>query len=159
MTYDTEVNWDLWYHSITDNNWGKSSYKKLSSLSNLFDYKYFEEIFRQDHFQNGMFFYMKENIFPNWEDPDNRNGSCLSFKVFSKDIMKEWNTLLLKCATGTILSEFNENINGISISPKKEFNIIKIWFSDHTFDYKKYFIEDDNYFRLDKSIYKKHDVN
>ena len=45
---------------------------------------------------------MKENIFPNWEDPDNRNGSCLSFKVFSKDIMKEWNTLLLKCATGTI---------------------------------------------------------
>ena len=73
--------------------------------------------------------------------------------------MKEWNTLLLKCATGTILNEFNENINGISISPKKEFNIIKIWFSDHTFNYKKYFIEDDNYFRLDKSIYKKHDVN
>ena len=94
MTYDTEVNWDLWYHSITDNNWGKSSYKKLSSLSNLFDYKYFKENFRQDHFQNGMFFYMKENIFPNWEDPDNRNGSCLSFKVFSKDIMKEWNTNL-----------------------------------------------------------------
>ena len=41
MAYDTEVKWDLWYHSITDNNWGKSSYKKLSSLSNLFDYKYF----------------------------------------------------------------------------------------------------------------------
>jgi hypothetical protein len=35
MTYDTEVKWDLWYHSITDNNWGKSSYKKLSTLTNL----------------------------------------------------------------------------------------------------------------------------
>jgi hypothetical protein len=102
---------------------------------------------------------MKEDIFPTWEDPDNRNGSCLSFKVYSKDIIKEWNTLLLKCVSGLILGDFNEKINGISISPKKEFNIIKIWFSDHTFDYKNYFIEDDNYFKLDKAIYKKHEVN
>ena len=31
--------------------------------------------------QNGMFFVMKRDIFPTWEDPRNRNGCFLSFKV------------------------------------------------------------------------------
>ena len=34
MAYDTNTKWDLWFHSITDNNWDKSSYKKLSSIDN-----------------------------------------------------------------------------------------------------------------------------
>ena len=101
---------------------------------------------------------MKDGIFPNWEDPDNRLGGCLSFKVYSKDIIEEWNNLLLRCITNNIL-EGNENeINGISISPKKEFNIIKIWFRNDGFDYKKHFTEFGEYFQLEKSLYKKHEV-
>jgi hypothetical protein len=150
--------WDLWYHSITDNKWGKSSYNKLSTIENLYDYKYSEDLFKQDHYQNGMFFYMKDGVFPNWEDPDNREGGCLSFKVFSKDIIEEWNELFLKCITGNILKDNNDEINGISISPKKEFNIIKLWFKDDDFDYKKQFIEYGEYFTLEKALYKKHDI-
>ena len=158
MNYSTQDKWDVWFHSITDNNWGKTSYKKLMTVNNLFDYKYLEENFQQDHYQNGMFFYMKDGIFPNWEDPDNRLGGCLSFKVYSKDIIEEWNNLLLRCITNNIL-EGNENeINGISISPKKEFNIIKIWSRNDGFDYKKHFTEFGEYFQLEKSLYKKHEV-
>ena len=158
MNYSTQDKWDVWFHSITVNNWGKTSYKKLMTVNNLFDYKYLEENFQQDHYQNGMFFYMKDGIFPNWEDPDNRLGGCLSFKVYSKDIIEEWNNLLLRCITNNIL-EGNENeINGISISPKKEFNIINIWFRKDGFDYKKQFTEFGEYFQLEKSLYKKHEV-
>ena len=121
-------NWDIWYHSIKENNWTKDSYKKISSIKTLCDYNYIKNTFQQDHYQNGMFFCMKENIFPNWEDPDNRNGGCLSFKVPSIKIIDEWNNLLLECINELILSDNNDEINGISISPKKEFNIIKIWF-------------------------------
>ena len=101
---------------------------------------------------------MKENIFPNWEDPDNRSGGCLSFKVTSIKVIDEWNTLLLKCITNQILNEHNEEINGISISPKKEFNIVKIWFKNNDFEYKKYFeSEKDSLISLENSLYKNHE--
>ena len=144
--------WELWYHSITDNNWGKNSYQNISQINNLYDYRYIIDTFEQDHYQNGMFFCMKKDIFPNWEDPDNRSGGCLSFKVSSTKIIEEWNQLLLKCISENILNEQHEEINGISISPKKEFNIIKIWFRNSSFDYHSKFKEEEN------SLYKKHEI-
>ena len=151
--------WDIWYHSITDNNWSKDSYKKIFTIENLLDYKYITDTYQQNHYQNGMFFCMKEDIFPNWEDPDNRNGGCLSFKIQSVKIIEEWNDLLLKCIKELTLKDNNDEINGISISPKKEFNIIKIWFKNHGFKYEDIFnLESDSHISLDKSLYKKHDI-
>jgi hypothetical protein len=152
-------NWDLWYHSINDNNWTKSSYQKIHQIKSLMDYKYVTTTFQQDHYQNGMFFCMKEDIFPNWEDPDNRNGGCLSFKIPSTNIISGWEELLLKCVTEKILfPEYAAEINGISISPKKEFNIIKIWFKNSSFEYQKYFDEEGTLINLQNTIYKKHEI-
>lgn len=151
--------WDIWYHSITDNNWRKDSYKKIFTIESLLDYRYVTDTYQQNHYQNGMFFCMKEDIFPNWEDPDNRNGGCLSFKIPSAKIIEEWNNLLLKCIKKLILKDNNDEINGISISPKKEFNIIKIWFKNHGIKYDDIFnSESDSYITLDKSLYKKHEI-
>ena len=83
-----EQKWILWYHSINDNNWGKNSYQKIYELNTIYDFQYIKDIFKQDHYQNGMFFCMKDDIFPNWEDPENRSGGCLSFnivKIWFKD--------------------------------------------------------------------------
>ena len=103
---------------------------------------------------------MKEDIFPNWEDPDNRNGGCLSFKIPSTNIISGWEELLLKCFTEKIISpEHADEINGISISPKKEFNIIKIWFKNSTFEYQKHFpSEEGTLINLQNTLYKKHDI-
>ncbi len=87
--------WVIWYHSINDNKWDKNSYQKIFEIKDLCDYQYIKESFKQDHYQNGMFFCMKDGIFPNWEDPDNRSGGCLSFKVTSIKVMDEWIELLL----------------------------------------------------------------
>ena len=57
-------NWDLWYHSINDNNWKKDSYKKIFSINSLCDYEYIKKTFQQDHYQNGMFFCMLLRYFP-----------------------------------------------------------------------------------------------
>ena len=35
-------------------------------------------------------FLMKDNINPLWEDDNNKNGGCFSFKVFNKDIETVW---------------------------------------------------------------------
>ncbi len=160
MEYNLDNNYTFWYHSIKNTKWDKNSYIKIYDIKNLFDYKLLNQILKKKHLQNGMFFIMKNNIFPNWEDPDNRNGGCLSFKIQSTNIINEWNNLLLKCITGNIVSsEFLDEINGISISPKKEFNIIKIWFKNHGFKYDDIFNSEANSnITLDKSLYKKHDI-
>ena len=59
---DLKNEWKLWFHSINDNNWNKSSYKQLFSLKDLFDTNLMMNIFKQNHYQNGMFFLMKEDI-------------------------------------------------------------------------------------------------
>ena len=52
-----------------------------------------------------------------------------------------------------------DEVNGISISPKKEFNIVKIWFKNDDFEYKKYFqSENDSLISLENSLYKKHEI-
>ena len=155
--YNLKEEWKIWYHSINDNKWTKDSYKEIFTLNNLFDYQYLINNFRQEHYQNGMFFIMKNDIFPNWEDPSNRMGGCLSFKVPSKNILSEWKLLLLHCISGNILT--NDQVNGISISPKKEFNIIKIWIKDHEYDYKCNFSKISDNIDISNSLYKKHDVN
>ena len=103
-----------------------------------------------------MFFLMRGNIFPTWEDPKNRLGSCLSFKVESNCIVDSWNILFLKFLTSNVLNEKNNEINGISITPKKEFNIIKLWFLNDNKKYLELFNEINPNLLLENSIYKKH---
>jgi len=125
--------WVLWNHSINDNNWSMNSYKKLYTINNLYDYKLLEEVVTNNNLQNTMLFLMRDEIFPIWEHPDNRMGSCASFKVASKDILTTWNNLIKNCIIENLENDIKNynNINGILISPKKEFNIIKIWFRDN----------------------------
>ena len=157
MDYNLSEDWKFWYHSIKDNNWNKESYNDLIDINILFDYHLIENTFKQNHYQHGMFFLMKKDIFPNWEDPSNRTGGCMSFKVKSTNILNEWNELILRCLTKNIMSENNELINGISISPKREFNIVKVWFSENKEDiFKKNYNEYGNDFIITNSIYKKH---
>ena len=156
--YKLNTNWCLWYHSINDTNWKNNSYKNIYDIKNVLDIKFLNDTIHKIHLQNSMFFLMREGIFPNWEDPDNRSGGCLSFKVTSIKVMDEWIELLLRCITDNILNEKNEEINGISISPKKEFNIIKIWLRNHGFDYKKHLtIEEPSLINIENSLYKKHE--
>ena len=56
------------------------------------------------------------------------------------------------------MKDLNDKINGISISPKKEFNIIKLWFSEKDVNYKDNFIEYSD-LNIDNSIYKAHSIN
>ena len=149
--------WVLWYHSLKNKSWDNKSYVKVIEIKSLLDYKLLEEIMRINHLQNGMFFLMKNDIFPTWEDPKNRMGGCISFK-YDNNILNEWLKILLLCITEE-LSDYNKEINGLSISPKKEFNILKVWIKDDLKDYKTLIKEYDPFMKLDKCMYKKHELS
>lgn len=156
--YKLNSPWDLWYHSIEDNNWSNSSYKFLYKINNLCDIKFLKDNIQQNYLQNGMFFIMREDIFPTWEDPDNREGCSVSFKIPASKLYKEWNNFIERVLTEDILKDkekMNE-INGISISPKKEFNILKLWLRNDIEDFTSFIKEYPVYIVKDKSIKKKH---
>ena len=149
--------WVLWYHSLKNKSWDNNSYVKVVEIKSLLDYKLLEDIMRINHLQNGMFFLMKNDIFPTWEDPKNRMGGCISFK-YDNNILNEWLKILLLCITEN-LSEYNKEINGLSMAPKKEFNILKIWIKNDSKDYKTLIKEYEPFIKLDKCIYKKHELS
>ena len=156
--YNLKNKWVLWYHSLKNKSWDNKSYIKVIEIKSLLDYKLLEDIMKINHLQNGMFFLMKNDIFPTWEDPKNRLGGCISFK-YNNNILKEWMKIILLLITENLSDDNINEINGLSISPKKEFNIVKVWIKDDSKDYMSIVKEYEPLVKLDKSIYKKHELS
>jgi len=156
--YKLQTSWILWNHKLNDNNWKNNSYKNIFEINNLYDYKFLENIMTLQNLQNTMFFLMRKDIFPTWEDPDNRDGCCASFKVPLKDIRNIWIQLVIDIISENIHIDKNKYdvINGISIAPKKEFNIIKIWFKKDIQNINKSIRLYDHYINVENCRLKKH---
>ena len=159
--YQLNTNWCLWYHSINDTNWKKNSYQNLYTIQNLYDLKILNDTIQKIHLQNSMFFLMRENIFPTWEDPDNREGCCISFKISGKILKEQWELIMNNILIEDILKDKSnsEYLNGISISPKKEFNIVKLWLRKNDENYTDHLKEYEPYFTKDKALIKKHELS
>ena len=79
--------------------------------------------------KNCMLFVMRAGITPMWEDPQNRRGGCFSYKVTNKTVVGVWRrlTYLLAGYSLTVDPAHMDYVNGITISPKRGFCILKIW--------------------------------
>lgn len=127
--------WTLWAHLPHDPDWTLDSYKKIVTLESV------EEAIALIHntpanmVDNCMLFVMKEGIKPIWEDPKNRTGGCFSYKINNKIVHNVWRNLFFVLLGGTLSRRqgFVDNINGITISPKKNFCIIKVWMASTTY--------------------------
>ena len=126
--------WTLWAHLPHNTDWSIKSYIKISTLSTVEESIAIIETLPNILIENCMLFLMKDGIKPIWEDPNNRNGGCFSYKIISKNVCKTWKELSYVTIGETIskLIPFVNKVNGITISPKKNFSIIKIWMSDCT---------------------------
>lgn len=134
--------WSVYFHNPISNNWDRDGYIKIADISSIEDFwKVYNEL--NDQIHNGMFFFMREHIFPTWDDPLNKDGSFLSFKVL-KDKIEEFSvTILMRMLGETILVDEERTkwdcVNGVSFSPKKNFCIVKIWFKNKSLKAKNLF--------------------
>ena len=124
--------WTLWAHLPHNTDWTVKSYIKISTLSTVEETIGVTETLPSILVENCMLFLMREGIKPTWEDPKNRNGGCFSYKVFNKYVYSVWKELTYVVVGGTVSKQqsFVNKVSGITISPKKNFCIIKIWMSD-----------------------------
>ncbi len=124
--------WCLWAHLPHDTDWSTKSYKKIYTFGTVEETIALTETLPDILVQNCMLFLMRDGVFPAWEDPKNRNGGCFSYKVVNKNVYEVWKDLTYLIVGDSISkqSSFVANVTGITISPKKNFCIIKIWMSN-----------------------------
>jgi len=125
-------NWTLWAHLPHNTNWSIGSYIPISTFKTVEETIAVTETLPPVLVENCMLFIMREGIKPTWEDPKNRNGGCFSYKVINKNVYKVWKDLTYVVVGSTISKNANfvNCVTGITISPKKNFCIIKIWMTD-----------------------------
>ena len=124
--------WMLWAHLPQDSNWALDSYKRVSRLESIEETISIIETLPEPLVNNCMLFVMRDGIAPMWEDPKNRDGGNFSYKISNKIVIETWRDLSYMLV-GESLSSNNDianSVTGISISPKKNFCIIKIWFNN-----------------------------
>jgi translation initiation factor 4E len=128
--------WNLFYHLPDDKSWNLNSYKIiLKNINNTETVVALNNNVSDKIIKYSMLFLFRANIAPMWEDPANAKGGSFSFKVYNSKVVSIWK-LLVCSLVGETLCIDNENIklvNGITISPKRKFCIIKIWMKNCLF--------------------------
>lgn len=122
--------WDLYYHLPQDKNWSLNSYKIImTDIDEIEKVIAINETIPENVVKYCMLFLMRKGITPMWEDPKNREGGCFSFKIMNKFVHSVWKSLFYSVCGETLCidKKYNEFVNGITISPKKNFCTIKIW--------------------------------
>lgn len=121
--------WTLWAHLPHDTDWTIKSYKPIMTFSSAEEAVALCETLPSKMVKNCMLFLMRKGIQPVWEDDKNRKGGCFSYKVNNKSVPDAWKNLSYSLIGETLTEDMNllPQINGITISPKKSFCIIKIW--------------------------------
>jgi hypothetical protein len=124
--------WNLWAHLPQDPEWTIKSYKLVYKFNSVEETIAITESLPEVLIKNCMLYIMKDGINPMWEDSKNRNGGCFSYKVSNKNVYEVWRDLTYVLVGETISTNlpFVNSVTGITISPKKNFCIVKIWLSN-----------------------------
>jgi hypothetical protein len=119
--------WKIWYHHEKDN-WKLSGYKNIYEINTVGDFwRLYNNWNKLKGVNSKHFFFMKDDITPLWEDPENINGGCWSFKVPELEAEKLWTDLSIYIVCNQLTNDPTDII-GLSICLKKNnFSVIKIW--------------------------------
>lgn len=163
----THTQWILWYHNPVNKQWGLDSYKDIIEISSIEDFCVLKNTWKKclPNVNEGMFFMMRKTnagcIYPRWEDRHNRRGGYWSFKISKEDCEQAWFSLMMFTLGEYIVADQNDVslINGISISPKKHFCILKIWIRDSSRNSKSILSSDLTFLDMENVLFSKHEDN
>ena len=104
--------------------------KKIHEFDTVEDFwGIFQHLRKPDSCKPGIEFMMfKEPIKPMWEDENNKNGGKISIKLRKEYTTIIWEEMIFALIGGILPEEMKEEINGIVVSSRREFNTLQIWF-------------------------------
>lgn len=120
--------WNVWYHHEKDN-WKISGYKKIYQIKTIRDFwTFYNNLDKVGGITSKHFFLIKNNITPIWEDIENINGGCWSFKIQEDSADELWEDLSTYLVCDQLCPTIPNEIVGLSICLKKNNNtVVKIW--------------------------------
>ena len=131
--------WTLWYHHPDDSDWSQSSYLQVGTVETPVEFWSLVDGISRDAWENGMFFFMKKGVRPLWDVPENERGGAWSKKVDAADTHTVFVDCMVHCLANKLLKSHNDTVAGVTVSPKGNFHIIKVWNTTTTVSDRKLF--------------------
>ena len=122
--------WTVYFHSPEETKWTLNTFVSLGSMKTWHQFWSIMEVLKTESFSDGMFFLMRDPAPPLWESHYHIRGGCYSFRCQKKEAADVYLTYIIAAMLGGAATSDDNKINGISISPKRGFNIIKVWNTD-----------------------------
>ena len=119
--------WTIYAHMPSELDWSISSYKKIMTIKTVEDIIGLFRNLSKPIISSCMLFIMKNDIKPMWEDERNRKGGSFSYKINNRIVANIWKELAYLLVGESLLIKNKDIVNGITISPKKNFCIVKVW--------------------------------
>jgi hypothetical protein len=136
ITLDTS--WNLYFHDYMDSSWDRESYEIIGTVKTVIQFWTMFNIIKSK-LDSGMFFLMREGVFPKWDDNINKTFSFLTIKVTKQSVISFAESLFVRMINNSIITNNklpNTVIDGVSVSPKKNFCIFKLWICSEDEDHK-----------------------
>lgn len=123
--------WVVWAHDIRDKDFSLKAYKRAWVIDSIEKFwQFFNSI---SEFKRHQVYIMRDKILPKFECPENYRGGSLSYKIQSdRDVWTTFSdvTLLAICNKMININHCDE-ITGITLNPKGQGAILKIWFRSY----------------------------
>jgi hypothetical protein len=119
--------WVLWYHDPENRDYSLNSYIKIAEINTIRQFWSIVDTIPKEAWECGMFFFMKKGFLPLWESPEHEAGGSWSKKIEASQAHTAFVDMMVHCAANEMMLNRKETLAGISISPKGQFHIIKIW--------------------------------
>lgn len=127
MATTLPIKWVLWYHDPSNNDYSLESYIRIYEITTVEEFWSLIDGIPKDVWESGMFFFMREGIRPLWDAPENDKGGAWSKKIDASDTYTVFIDCMVHCIANSFLKSQNEIIAGVTVSPKGQFHIIKVW--------------------------------
>ena len=103
--------------------------KKIGEFDTIEDFwAIFQHLRKPDSCKPGIEFRMFKNpVKPIWEDENNKNGGRISIKLRKDYTTIIWEEMIFALIGEVLPKEIKEEINGIVVTSRKEYNTLQIW--------------------------------
>ena len=130
--------WCAYYHAPENTKWTSDSYEKIGTARTWADVFNIMNTLEHVSIQQGMIFWMREDVPPLYENHANIKGGCYSIRVNRSQAVRFYELYTIATMLGKAVEDSSNIIQGVTISPKRiieknqNFNVIKIWNKDCT---------------------------
>jgi hypothetical protein len=122
--------WTIWYHSPKETKWMPSTYQQVGTVRTWTEYWTLMDAIGDNTLLNAFFFVMRDPATPLWENKLNIRGGGYSLRIGRKDAADIFHKYIIGAMTGCVAMDPANKLMGVTISPKRGFNVINVWNED-----------------------------